>query len=48
LMRLTMTRPFSTATPDNAVKPTPAEIEKGIPREAPIGRPRTRRQGSGT
>ena len=29
-----MTRPLSTATPDKAMKPTPAEIDNGIPRKA--------------
>ncbi|CZH23989.1 Uncharacterised protein [Legionella pneumophila] len=27
-----MTRPFNTATPDKAINPTPAEIDKGMPR----------------
>lgn len=27
-----MTKPFNTATPDNAMKPTPAEMDNGIPR----------------
>ncbi|MNN70701.1 hypothetical protein D3C81_1865730 [compost metagenome] len=31
-MKEIMTRPLSTATPDNAMKPTPAEIESGISR----------------
>ena len=31
-MKLTMTSPLSTATPDRAINPTPAEIEKGISR----------------
>ena len=31
-MKLIITSPFSTATPDSAIKPTPAEIENGIPR----------------
>ena len=29
-----MTNPLSTATPDNAMKPTPAEIDSGMPRSA--------------
>ena len=29
----TITKPLSTATPDNAMKPTPAEIERGISRK---------------
>ena len=32
LMWFSMTRPFSTATPESAMKPTAAEIEKGMPR----------------
>ncbi len=31
-MKLTITRPLSTATPDRAMKPTPAEIDNGMPR----------------
>ena len=31
-MNDTITRPLSTATPDRAMNPTAAEIEKGIPR----------------
>ncbi len=30
----TQTRPLSTATPKRAMKPTPAEIENGMPRKA--------------
>ena len=29
-MKETITRPFSTATPDSAMKPTPAEIDSGM------------------
>ena len=32
LMNVTSTKPFSTATPDNAMKPTAAEMENGSPR----------------
>ena len=32
LMNVTITNPLSTAIPDSAMKPTAAEIEKGIPR----------------
>ena len=32
MKRRCITRPFSTATPDSAMKPTPAEIENGMPR----------------
>ena len=28
-----MTSPFRTATPESAIKPTPAEIDNGIPRK---------------
>ena len=31
-MKVTITRPFSTATPESAMKPTAAEIENGMPR----------------
>ena len=31
-MNVTITRPFSTATPESAMKPTAAEIENGMPR----------------
>ena len=31
---LTQTRPLSTATPNKAMKPTPAEMLNGIPRKA--------------
>ena len=31
-MKETMTSPFNTAMPDKAMKPTPAEIENGMPR----------------
>ena len=31
-MKLTRTTPFKTAIPASAMKPIPAEIEKGIPR----------------
>ena len=33
-MKLIITSPLSTATPDSAMKPTPAEIDSGIPRRA--------------
>ena len=33
-MKAIITRPFSTATPDSAMKPTPAEIDSGMPRSA--------------
>ena len=32
LMKVIITKPLSTATPESAIKPTPAEIEKGISR----------------
>ena len=31
-MKVTITSPFSTATPDRAMNPTAAEIENGMPR----------------
>ena len=31
-MKLSITTPFRTATPESAMNPTPAEIESGIPR----------------
>ena len=31
-MKVTMTSPFSTATPESAMKPTAAEIENGMSR----------------
>src|SRR3546814_2179598 len=30
-MKVSITTPFSTATPDSAMKPTPAEIDIGMP-----------------
>ena len=33
-MKAIMTKPFNTATPDRAMKPTPAEMDNGIPRSA--------------
>jgi len=38
LMRLTMTKPFSTATPDNAMKPTPSGDRQRHPAAA-LGKP---------
>ena len=32
LIKASITKPFSTATPDSAIKPTPADIDKGISR----------------
>ena len=34
-----MTRPFSTATPESAMKPTPAEIDSGMPRSQSAATP---------
>mgnify|MGYP006894100693 CR=1 FL=1 len=39
LMKVTITTPFSTATPDRAMKPTPAEIDSGMPRAASASTP---------
>ncbi len=33
-MKLSITSPLSTATPDSAMKPTAAEIDSGMPRSA--------------
>ena len=38
-MALIMTRPFSTATPDSAMKPTAAVMEKGMPRSRSANTP---------
>jgi hypothetical protein len=38
-MNAIITRPFSTATPDSAMKPTPAEIDSGMPRSASASTP---------
>ena len=37
--KLIITRPLSTATPDSAMKPTPAEIDSGMPRRASASTP---------
>ena len=34
LMKVSITSPLRTATPDSAMNPTPAEIEKGMPRSS--------------
>ena len=39
LNRLTSTSPLSTATPKSTMKPTPAEMEKGMPRRARASTP---------
>ena len=38
-MKAIITRPFSTATPDSAMKPTPAEIESGMSRSSSAATP---------
>src|SRR3546814_1739295 len=38
-MKDSMTTPLSTATPDSAMNPTPAEIDSGIPRNASAATP---------
>ena len=38
-MNVTSTRPFKTATPESAMKPTAAEIENGIPRSQSAATP---------
>ncbi len=45
-MKLTMTTPFSTATPDRAMKPTPAEIDNGSPRSASAATPPVSARGT--
>ena len=45
-MKVTITRPLSTATPDRAMKPTPAEIDSGIPRRASATTPPVRASGT--
>jgi hypothetical protein len=42
----TSTNPFNTATPDNAMKPTPAEIENGISRTHRASTPPTAASGT--
>ena len=39
-MKVTITRPFRTAMPDRAMKPTAAEMENGMPRNARAAMPR--------
>ena len=41
-----MTTPLSTAIPDRAMKPTPAEIEKGMPRSMSAATPPVRANGT--
>ena len=43
-MKDTITTPFSTATPDSAMKPTAAEIENGMPRRSSAATPPGQRQ----
>jgi hypothetical protein len=45
-MKLIITTPFRTATPLNAIKPTPAEIDKGIPRSQRARMPPVRASGT--
>jgi hypothetical protein len=44
-MKLTITRPFSTATPDSAMKPTAAEMDKGMSRNHSANTPPVRANG---
>lgn len=44
-MKLTMTRPFRTATPERAMKPTPAEIDNGMSRSHRASTPPVRARG---
>ena len=45
-MKAIMTRPLSTATPDSAMKPTPAVIDNGMPRSASAATPPVRASGT--
>ena len=45
-MKATITRPLSTATPDKAIKPTPAEIDKGMSRNHKENTPPVRASGT--
>ena len=38
-MKLSMTTPLSTATPESAMNPTPAEIDNGMPRSSNAATP---------
>ena len=46
LKRLMSTRPLSTATPKRTMKPTPAEMEKGMPRNSKANTPPTVASGT--
>ena len=45
-MNATITRPFNTAMPERAMKPTAAEIENGIPRESSARMPPVSAKGT--
>ena len=45
-MNESMTTPFSTATPDSAIKPIPAEIDIGISRNANATTPPVKASGT--
>ena len=45
-MKAIMTTPLSTATPDRAMKPTPAEMDSGIPRNASASTPPVNASGT--
>ncbi len=45
-MALIITSPFSTATPESAMKPTAAETENGMPRSARPNTPPARASGT--
>ncbi|MCY1556460.1 hypothetical protein D9M68_932140 [compost metagenome] len=44
-MKAIITRPLSTATPDRAMKPTPAEMDSGISRNHSASTPPVRANG---
>ena len=46
-MKVSITRPLSTATPDSAMKPTAAETENGMPRSHSATMPPGQRERHG-
>ncbi len=44
-MKAIITRPLSTATPESAIKPTPAEIDSGMSRSHSASTPPVRAKG---
>jgi len=45
-MKVIITRPLSTATPERAMNPTPAEMESGMPRSHRPSTPPVRAKGT--